>query len=256
MSSFITEYKNLIIKGINNQITPKQLGLSLYNQELQRKAKLNLPTRIDEIILTIKAIFELQNNKEFNFIETIEQGKTLFVGEGNFSFSLVIAENVKNQYNIVATTIENQDEISDFTAENITQLNKIGATVLYKIDATKLENYFRSNSFENIIFQFPNAGSREPINGRNPNFVLLNNFLKSAKLVLSQNGKAIISVVDSHYYEGIFQIEETFKNSGFSNIKCYDFNILHFENYTHQMTNRNESAIDKNDKLVTIVFEK
>ena len=189
MSNFVQEYKSLIIKGINNQIMPKQLGLALYNQELQRKAKLGLPTRVDEIILTIKAIFEPQSDKEFDFVEAVEQSNTLFVGEGNFSFSLAIAENVKNQYNIVATTIENQGEISDFTKKNITQLNKIGATVLYKINATKLENYFNQSSFDNIIFQFPNAGSREPINGRNPSFILLNRFLQSSNKVLKNNAK-------------------------------------------------------------------
>ena len=209
MSNFVQEYKSLIIKGINNQITPKQLGLSLYNQELQRKVKLGLPTRVDEIIAVVKSVFEPQSDKDLDFVEAVEQGKTLFVGEGNFSFSLAIAKNVKNKANIIATTIENQNEVSDFAKKNINNLKTIGVKVLYKIDATKLEQHFDRGTFETIIFQFPNVGSREPINGKNPNFVLLNDFLKSAKLVLSQNGKAIISVVDSHYYEGIFQIEET-----------------------------------------------
>jgi hypothetical protein len=181
MLNFAQEHKSLIIKGINNQITPKQLGLALYNQELQRKAKLGLSTRVDEIIATVKSIFEPKSNKELDFIEAVEHGKTLFVGDGNFSFSLAIAKNVKNRANITATTIENQNKISDLVKSNIGNLKAVGVKVLYKIDATKLEQYFANNTFETIIFQFPNVGSREPINGKNPNFVLLNDFLKLAK---------------------------------------------------------------------------
>ena len=191
----------------------------------------------------------------FNFINTVANGTTLFVGEGNFSFCLSIARQLRNPTNIIATTFENQNEFSELTKTNISKLQSLGVRVFYNSDATKVHNDFARCRFNNIIFQFPHTGSREPIDGRNPNFILLRDFLKSAKPLLLFGGKVIITVVDSPYYQGAFQFKEACRVAGYRNVTGYNFNLLHFANYIHTMTNEDESAISKNDKLMTVVFE-
>jgi 25S rRNA (uracil2634-N3)-methyltransferase len=165
------------------------------------------------------------------------------------------AKQIRNPYSIVATTNEAQNEFSDLTRQNINSLQRLGVRVFQKTDATKIHNDFAGQTFNNVIFQFPHTGSREPIEGRNPNFVLLRDFLKSAKPLLSYGGKVIVSIVDSPYYQGAFQIEEAGTKAKYKHYTIYKFNPLLFANYIHTMTNEGESAISKNDDLVTIVFE-
>jgi hypothetical protein len=208
----------------------------------------------------------------FNFVESVASGRTLFIGEGNFSFCLSIAKQIRNPYNIIATTNEAQNEFSDLTKQNISSLQKLGVKVFCKTDATEINRDFVGQTFDNIIFQFPHTGSREPIEGRNPNFILLRDFLKSAKPLLLHGGKVIVSIVDSPYYQGAFglndvfsslcaaspsscQIEEAGTEAMYKRYTAYTFNPLLFPNYIHTMTNEDESAISKNDDLITIVFE-
>ncbi len=137
----------------------------------------------------------------------------------------------------------------------MSKLQQFGVKLFQKTDATKIHNYFAGQTFDNIIFQFPHTGSREPIDVRNPNFILLRDFLKSAKPLLSYGGKVIVSIVDSPYYQGAFQIEEAGTEVKYKRYTIYKFNPLIFKDYVHTMTNEDESAISTNDDLITIVFE-
>ncbi len=196
-----------------------------------------------------------KSKQAFDFVNAVAQGKTLFVGEGNFSFCLSITKQLRNPYNIVATTNEAQNEFVDLTKKNISLLQQLEVKLFCKTDATQIHKDFAGQTFNNIIFQFPHTGSREPIQGRNPNFVLLRDFLKSAKSLLSYRGKVIVSIVDSPYYQGAFQIEEAGTEAKYKRYTIYKFNPLIFKDYVHTMTNEDESAISKNDDLITIVFE-
>lgn len=64
-----------------------------------------------------------------------------------------------------------------------------------------------------------------------------------------------MSIVDSPYYQGSFQIEEAGTEAKYKRYTVYKFNPLLFANYVHTMTNEDESAISKSDDLITIVFE-
>lgn len=141
------------------------------------------------------------------------------------------------------------------TKQNISSLQKLDVKVFCKTDATEINRDFVGQNFQNIIFQFPHTGSREPIQGRNPNFILLRDFLKSAKPFLLHGGKVIVSIVDSPYYQGAFQIEEAGTEAMYKRYTIYKFNPLLFPNYIHTMANEDASAISKNDDLITIVFE-
>ena len=56
--------------------------------------------------------------------------KILFVGEGNFSFSRYLIENVKNDFsNIIATCYEPESSLSESTKDNVTALIDHGVKV-------------------------------------------------------------------------------------------------------------------------------
>ncbi|MFT4968051.1 MAG: 25S rRNA (uracil2634-N3)-methyltransferase [Candidatus Deianiraeaceae bacterium] len=169
------------------------------------------------------------------------------------SFALSIANEILNPQNIIATTIE-IDNISTFTKRNITELINLGATVHLGIDGAQIDKIFQGYKFDNVIFQFPNTGNIQSIEGRHSNCILLRDFLSSAKPLLANNGKVIVTIVDSPYYQGAFQIEEVAKTTGYNNIEFYSFDINEYPNYIHTMTTQNKSVLNRSDKFQTIVF--
>jgi 25S rRNA (uracil2634-N3)-methyltransferase len=190
------------------------------------------------------------------FIDRIKMGKTLFVGEGNLSFALSIATlpDVISS-NMIVTAYEEGKDIPDQSKENVELLRKLGVVVQFGVDATHLEQY-RNIKFKTIIFQFPHTGSREPLYGHNPNFVLIRRFLKSAKEYLEQDGQIIISTVDNPHYRGAFRLEEAAKETGYNRPDIFDFDPEQFAGYSHINTNDDDSAIQKHDKFSTWIFTK
>ncbi len=142
----------------------------------------------------------------FNFVRQISLGQTLLIGEGNFSFALSL---VKLQpglsRNIHASVPTAQVHASDQAKTNASTLINRGVDIIYDMDGTKLQNKYAPNTFQTIIFQFPNVASRKPLFNTNPNAVLTRRFLSSAQSVLKTNGKIIITTVDSPHYRGAFQ---------------------------------------------------
>lgn len=190
------------------------------------------------------------------FISQIQQENTLFVGEGNLSFSLSIAKTPGiTTSNLVVTTYEKTLDFSEEAQQNAEILRRSGVSVINGIDATKLDRYFSRQKFDTIIFQFPNAGSRDPEYGRNPNYILIRDFLKSAASCLAPNGKILITAVDSPHYQGAFQFEEAAEKAGYNIRGSYPFDPESFPGYSHTNTNDDDSALEKHDEFKTWVFE-
>ncbi len=190
------------------------------------------------------------------FISQIQQGDTLFVGEGNLSFALSIAKMTGiTASNLVATTYEETSDLSEEAQQNAEFLKRSGASVMNSIDATKLDRYFPYHKFDAIVFLFPNTGSREPEYGRNPNYILIRNFLKSAASCLAPNGKILITSVDNPHYHGAFQFEEASEKTGYSILGSYPFDPETFPGYSHTNTNDDNSALEKHDEFKTWVFK-
>lgn len=191
------------------------------------------------------------------FISQVQRGDTLFVGEGNLSFALSIAKTPGiTASNLVATTYEETSDLSKEVQQNTELLKRSGASVVSSIDATKLDQYFPHQKFDSIVFQFPNAGSREPEYGRNPNYILIRDFLKSAGLCLAPKGKILITAVDSPHYQGAFQFEEAAEKGGYSILGSYPFDPESFPGYSHNNTNDDNSALERHDEFKTWVFER
>jgi hypothetical protein len=189
------------------------------------------------------------------FISQIQRGNTLFIGEGNLSFALSVAKTPGiTTSDLVATTYEKTSDLSEEAQQNSKVLKQSGVYVLNGIDATKLDQYFFHQKFDTIVFQFPNAGSREPEYGRNPNFVLIRDFLKSAAICLTPNGKILITAVASSHYQGAFQFEEAAEKAGYSIVGSYAFDPASFPGYSHTNTNDDDSALEKHDEFKTWAF--
>jgi 25S rRNA (uracil2634-N3)-methyltransferase len=183
-------------------------------------------------------------------------GNTLVVGEGNFSFtaSLVFDHHV-TPMSITSTIHENSRDISDDTKAIAQKLSRVGVTILHDVDATHLEKTFSHQQFDTIIFQFPNAGSREPNRGHNPNYVLVRLFLKSAVEHLRKNGEIIVTVVNSSYYYGRFRMDEAAKYAGIKDFYAIPFNQGDFPSYSHVNTNDENSALKEYRSFETWIFQ-
>lgn len=229
----------------NQYLIHRSLDLGLY-----REAK-----RLQRLDDGLRWFF--QKAVDFSIVNAIATGRTLLVGEGNLSFALSLARKKSiNPTQLVATTFEAKNELVETAADNSKVLRALGAVVLHGVDATKLPATLGSWKFHNIAFQFPHVGSREPIEGRNPNFILVRNFLKSAFGQLTASGQVLITAVDSPHYEGAFQFDEAAQIAGFKKPFSYPFEPSEFSGYTHTMTNEDESALGQHDAFRTWVFKK
>jgi hypothetical protein len=160
-----------------------------------------------------------------------------------------------NPRNLIATIFKKEDEMSKFTLFNSLRLLCLGVKVLYEINTTNLSKTFKNELFDVIIFQFPNVASREPVRGRNPNFILLMEFLISAKYQLNKGGKVIISAIDSPYYKGAFGFEDLYYVRGYEEPLTYKFNPFQIKGYTHMMIHKEESGIERSDKFISLIFK-
>lgn len=198
----------------------------------------------------------LYKSGNFDFVDQIAHGNTLLVGEGNLSFALSLTGmDGINPARLTATTFEHESKLSPASQANGRQLRLMGVGVIYGVDATRLATTFgRAWLFHNIIFQFPNVGSREPVEGHNPNFILIRDFLISAEGQLERNGQVLISAVNSPHYQGAFQFEEAASIAGFLPPEVYPFDPDQFLGYEHTMTHQEGDALGNHDKLSTWVF--
>jgi len=194
--------------------------------------------------------------ESFDLAAQISSGQCLLVGEGNLSFakSLLSFQNISPS-KIVATTFEHLNSLSEETTANAKYLSEKGVVVLNGVNARKLNAAIGSNKFSTIVFQFPHTGRRHPVKGKNPNYVLVRDFLNSARGHLIQNGLVCISAVDSPHYQGAFQFEKAAASAGYYPPLIYPFAPKRFKGYTHTMTHEDGSALGGHRSFKTWVFK-
>ena len=205
----------------------------------------------------IKGVHTRSEVKEgFDLVAQIASGRCLLVGEGNLSFakSLLSFQRVSPS-KIVATTFERLNSLSEETVANAKYLSEKGVVILNGVNARKLNLAIGSNKFSTIVFQFPHTGRRHPAEGKNPNYVLVRDFLNSARGHLIQNGLVCISAVDSPHYQGAFQFEKAAASAGYNPPAIYPFAPKRFKRYTHTMTHEDGSALGGHRNFKTWVFK-
>lgn len=127
--------------------------------------------------------------------------RILLVGEGDFSFSLSLAKAFGSAHNMVATSLDKQEEVAKKYSngiENVRKLEEKGCLVLHGVDATKMsEHYFlKTQRFDRIIYNLPHVGFLYRENSYCQillNKRLVKGFLKNA-IVLLKEGKGEIHV--------------------------------------------------------------
>ena len=131
-----------------------------------------------------------KNNSSMMIVD-VENGKhdhayssgmnVLTVGDGDFSFSLAIARQILSSShnnttsNLVATSYEDEATLrrvydSQTFANTLNELHQLGATVLFKIDATRLyecNEILDRPSFHRIVWNFPCAALPNGQDGQN-----------------------------------------------------------------------------------------
>ena len=242
-----------------NTISPIIYRMGVMNQQLiHRSLNLGLVAEAKQLQRIDKHLtWLLHKSANFDFVAEVSQGRTLLVGEGNLSFTLSLAEmSGIIPSKLIATTFEKKEELSTDAIANAEASRLKGVTVLHGVDASNLKSVFGSWRFDTIVFQFPHAGSREEVEGRNPNFILVRDFLISAAAQLHRGGKVLISAVDSPHYRGTFQFDEAADIAGFAPPESYPFDPSAFPEYEHTMTHQSGSAIDHHDEFGTWVFRK
>ena len=174
----------------------------------------------------------------------------MLVGEGNLSF----AKSLLNKpalitYMTATNVLKKKALISEESRINANVLMNEGACVLHGVDATKIEETFPAQKFDTIIFQFPNAGSRDGKYGHTTNHVLIRKFLRSALAHLSEEGCVLITAVDNAYYNGMFKFEDAADFADYHAPHCMDFDPAQFSGYSHTNTNDDVSAIEDHKKF-------
>jgi hypothetical protein len=217
------------------------------------------PQRLNLLTISVKWLFirrtTARNSTLREFLDLLIGNSMLFIGEGNFSFVRSIYKLIPSLIeNIIATSFEPSKDWAPVTLRNVADLRAKNVSVYGGVDGTKIDRRFPQHYFDVIIFQFPNVGSREGIRGRTSNFILIRRFLKSARICLKENGRILITAVNSPYYEGIFHFSEAAKDAGFEVSGPVPFDPADFPGYEHCNTNDDESAIEDYDRFGTWVF--
>lgn len=120
--------------------------------------------------------------RAFDFVALTRGKPILLVGEGDLSFALALARDHKScTRNIVATTFEPLGQLGEAALKNASELTRRGANVSHGVDACRLDGTLPCETFEAIVFQFPNTGTRRSVHGRTDNHVLVRRFLSAAK---------------------------------------------------------------------------
>jgi hypothetical protein len=227
-------------KAIELNITFTELGLDEHKET------------INYFNQKFAALFK--NSIKYNFLDRINSGISLLVGEGNLSFTLSLVKQVQTLPTLTTSTYESYPELSDIGQYNAKLLRTIGIKVLHNIDATQLHRALPRFCFDTIIFQFPHSGSRESIEGHNPNFVLVHDFIISASYILKKGGRILITTVDNDFYNNMFRFEELSEELGLELPVKYNFDPKDYPQYIHINTNKDGSAIEDYEKFATWEF--
>ncbi|KAJ3123353.1 hypothetical protein HK098_001995 [Nowakowskiella sp. JEL0407] len=179
-----------------------------------------------------------------------DEGLTLLVGEGNFSFAKALAMKLQTGENIIATCLDNEEEVLlkyPDASEHIQEFQEMGGTVFYSVDATKLHNNrkLKSKKFSRIIFNFPHVGMKDMHRNILLNKSLIQQFFQST-LHFPSHPKIFITLKEGSPYDQ-WDVKKIAKEYGYvceTSVK-FDPVEMGVEGYTHRRTVGFEEGLSK-----------
>ncbi|KAG4214074.1 hypothetical protein ERO13_A01G098900v2 [Gossypium hirsutum] len=165
----------------------------------------------------------------------------LLVGEGDFSFSLSLANAFATASNICASSLDSYDTLMKKyknAISNLENLEKLGACLLHEVDATKMKHHtdLANRKFDRIIFNFPHAGfyGKED----NPHMIqmhrnLVQGFFRSARGMLRANGEIHVNHKTSAPFS-LWNLEKLASECSLAWIQCVDFNVEDYPGYQNK----------------------
>ncbi|ORZ01850.1 hypothetical protein BCR41DRAFT_313764 [Lobosporangium transversale] len=207
-----------------------------------------------------------------------DQDTILLVGEANFSFAKSLALEILNRGDtMTATTLDSFSTMTEkYTEaqENVKELEEAGATVLFEVDATKLDKIksFKGKRFSKIIFNFPHAGASIKDQHRNiiSNQKLIRSFFESAAPFLTDTdqgdkkaGEIHVTLKSGQPYD-MWNIKRLATGTGLLGVKTsFPFRPEQYSGYEHRRTigykegvSQGGNAEIKNKNPKTFVFVK
>ncbi|GAV59633.1 DUF2431 domain-containing protein [Cephalotus follicularis] len=165
----------------------------------------------------------------------------LLVGEGDFSFSLCLANSFACATNICASSLDTYDEVIKKykkAKSNLESLKKLGASLLHGVDATKMKFYSDLNmrKFDRIIFNFPHAGfhgKEDDARVINMHRSLVNGFFKNASDMLRAYGEIHVSHKTTHPF-CLWNIVELASGNSLGLIERLDFKKQDYPGYNNK----------------------
>ncbi|KAI8553066.1 hypothetical protein RHMOL_Rhmol06G0316100 [Rhododendron molle] len=187
------------------------------------------------------ALFRAEEEREIWVKHYCSSHQILLVGEGDFSFSLSLAQSFGSASNIVASSLDSYAELIKKYKQansNLVKLVNLRAELFHGVDATKMKLHpdLKMRKFDRIIFNFPHAG----FHGKEDNKLLIqmhrdivHGFLRNARGMLRANGEIHVNHKTTSPYNQ-WNLEELASQNSLALIECVDFRAEDYPGYNNK----------------------
>eukprot|EP01018_Ginkgo_biloba_P021622 Gb_11798 [translate_table: standard] len=165
----------------------------------------------------------------------------LLIGEGDFSFSLALANAFGSAHNMVATSLDSREKVTgvyESARNTLLNLINLGAMVLHEVDATTMDelNIIKDRMFDRIVFNFPHAGfcgneSDKAVIKKHRHLVKM--FLKNARTMLRSTGEIHIAHKKNQPYDN-WKLVKQAEKFGLVLKESVNFELADYPGYTNR----------------------
>jgi 25S rRNA (uracil2634-N3)-methyltransferase len=191
---------------------------------------------------------QLGARKKFRYVaEFTDQDWILLVGEGNFTFSRALAEKIHGAFQMICTCFDSETELHEKYPDCVPVLQDIeelGGSVLFNVDATKLSGKALKRRFSKIVFNFPHVGRSIKDQDRNilANQQLLSAFFHASIDKLTSlargdefEGQILVTLKSGDPYDK-WNIKSLAAKCGLKCIRSFEFSPDDYPGYYHCRT--------------------